>query len=258
MKQLLENYLKKIAETTIRGDAREENYYPYLKELLESLSEKKFSVTVLPKKTEAGNPDFRIWDGKQRVVGYIEAKAPEVFENLERAFGRKPSPEDILYYIYAVFYSDIYREKYAAFLKIDFPRVPLTRNLDLFKKMARLGKHLVDLHLLKSKDLDKTVAKYRGTGENDIIEKPIYQERGRRVYINKEKYFEGIAPDVWNYHIGGYQVLQKYLKDRKGRRLEDPRHYVQIATAISGTISLQRKIDMLYPDVEKELIKIDL
>jgi len=84
---MLKAYLKQIADTSIRGDAREESYYSVLENLLieycSSIGKKKFHVTVLPKKTEAGNPDFRICDGKQHITGYIEAKDPSV-ENLDR------------------------------------------------------------------------------------------------------------------------------------------------------------------------------
>ena len=78
---MIETYIKKIASITKRGDAREESYYSALAVLLEEFSEterkKKAHVTVLPKKTEAGNPDFRVWDGKHSQVGYIEAKPPK-------------------------------------------------------------------------------------------------------------------------------------------------------------------------------------
>lgn len=89
---MLELYLKNIADTTIQGDAREESYYPHLsnlvKEIAASFGKNKTHVTILPKKTEAGNPDFRIWDGQQNIVGYIEAKVPgtdlNVTENTEQ------------------------------------------------------------------------------------------------------------------------------------------------------------------------------
>jgi hypothetical protein len=78
---MIEAYIKKIASITKRGDAREESYYSALAALLEEFSEtkrkKKVHVTVLPKKTEAGNPDFRVWDGKHSQVGYVEAKPPK-------------------------------------------------------------------------------------------------------------------------------------------------------------------------------------
>jgi predicted helicase len=179
---------------------------------------------------------------------------PSLFEKLSSHYGQKPTPEEILYYIYGVFYSNIYRETYAEFLKIDFPRVPFTAVYDLFKKLGELGKELVDLHLLKSPALDPPVAKYQGSSDNDRVEKITYKEDEQRIYINKDKYFEGIAPEVWNYHIGGYQVLNKYLKDRKGRNMVDAPHYCRIVTALSKTLKIQKKIDDIYPEVEKELI----
>ena len=178
-----------------------------------------------------------------------------IFEKLETVHDQKPSPEDILYYIYAVFYSNTYRETYAEFLKIDFPRVPFTADYDLFKRLGKMGKELADLHLLKSPLLDPPVAKYQGSETNDRIDKITYKEDEQRIYINKDKYFEGVAPEIWIYHIGGYQVLQKYLKDRKGRNMDDAPHYCRIVTALSKTIEIQEQIDKIYPEVEKELVE---
>ena len=76
-----------------------------------------------------------------------------------------------------------------------------------------------------------------------------------RLYINKDYYFENVLPEVWEYQIGGYQVMDKYLKDRKGRQMDDPRHYIHIATAIEKTIKIQEEIDAIYPEVEKDLIE---
>lgn len=178
-----------------------------------------------------------------------------VYEKLNKTYKKKLTPEEILHYIYAVFYSNIYREKYDEFLKIDFPRVPFTANYKIFSKMTDLGKQLTDLHLMKSDLLDKPVAKYQGRSDNDKIEKIVYSVEEQRIYINKEKYFDNVSPELWNYQIGGYQVLQKYLKDRKDRTMDDPRYYCRIVTAISSTITLQNQIDVIYDDVEKELIE---
>jgi len=76
---MLQQYLNDLFKTAKAGDAREESYYPDLKKFLENWNKnKKFHITSLPKKTEAGNPDFRVWDGKQHIVGYIEAKDPKI------------------------------------------------------------------------------------------------------------------------------------------------------------------------------------
>jgi len=180
---------------------------------------------------------------------------PHIFASLKKAYGADPAPEDILFYIYAVFYSNVFREKYAEFLKIDFPRVPFTSNYDLFLTFGKFGEQLADLHLLRSKTLEPPIAKFMGTGENDRIEKIKYSEDENCIYINDDKYFEGIESQVWNFHIGGYQVLQKYLKDRKGRLMDEAPRYCRIVTALSKTIQIQEKIDEIYPEVEKGLIE---
>ena len=180
--------------------------------------------------------------------------APFIFEKLSECYRRNPTPEEILYYIYGIFYSNIYRETYAEFLKIDFPRVPFTSNYALFIEMGKLGKELAALHLLKSSELDSPIAKFQGSGDNDRIEKVIYKEDEQRIYINKEKYFEGVTPGIWNYHIGGYQVLHKYLKDRKDRMMDDAPRYCRIITALYKTIEIQKQIDKIYPEIEKNLV----
>ena len=180
----------------------------------------------------------------------------KIYEKLEINFGKRPVAEEILYYIYGIFYSNTYRTKYEEFLKIDFPRVPFTVNYKVFKKVAEYGKELANLHLLKSEALNNPISKYRGSGDNDHIEKIKYEENTNKVHINKEKYFDGITPELWNYYIGGYQVLHKFLKDRKGRIMEDSRHYCKVVTAISKTIEQQKQIDKIYSQIENEIIEL--
>jgi len=188
----------------------------------------------------------------------------KIFSALSETYKTKPIPEDIFYYIYAVFYSNTYREKYAEFLKTDFPRVPFTKDKSLFKKLAEYGKRLADLHLMpacashadrQSPELDSPVAKFQGTGDKRVDEIK-YDKKNERVYINKDQYFEGILENIWQYQIGGYQVCDKWLKDRKGRvlSLDDIKHYCKVATAIKHTINIQKSIDEIYNEAEKEII----
>lgn len=179
----------------------------------------------------------------------------KIYQTLNQNYGHELTPEEILYYIYAVFYSNIYREKYAEFLKIDFPRVPFTTDYKVFSKMAALGNELVDLHLMKSSRLNTLVSKFQGKGENDVIEEIIFRPEESRIYINSEKYFDNVTPQVWDYQVGGYRVLQKYLKDRKGRKMDDFVHYSQIITALNYTIEIQQEIDTFYSEAEKEVIE---
>jgi predicted helicase len=173
-----------------------------------------------------------------------------IVEQLKKYYTNQPSPEQILYYIYAVLYSKIYRTKYSEFLKTDFPRLPFTKRYKIFVEMAEYGGNLVDLHLLKSVELDPPIARFHGKGTNKI-DKIVYE--GGRIYINKDQFFDGIASNIWEYQIGGYQVCDKWLKDRKGRALslDEVKHYCQMATSLQKTMEIQKEIDDLYPEVEK-------
>jgi predicted helicase len=171
---------------------------------------------------------------------------PLDFDKKIKGFGSK----EIFYFIYAVLYSNIYRTKYAEFLKIDFPRVPFTKDYKLFIQLGKLGKQLADLHLLKSKELDKTISKFPIQGSNKV-EKLKYEND--KIWINKEQYFDGVIEEVLQYQIGGYQVCEKWLKDRKERTLtlDEIKTYSKIVTALSKTIDLQNEIDKYFEEVEK-------
>ncbi len=179
--------------------------------------------------------------------------SPTLITALAQVYKKDPIPEEIFYYNYAVLYSDSYRKKYAEFLKIDFPRIPFTKDYKLFCKIGGYGKRLVNLHLLKSNELDQPIAKFQGKGDNKV-EKVKYGQG--KVYINSDQHFEGILPEVWEYQIGGYQVCDKWLKDRKGRilSLDDIRHYCKVVTSIGKTIEFQKAIDEIFSEVEKETI----
>lgn len=163
---------------------------------------------------------------------------PDGKGDLKRTFG----PEDIFHYIYAVFHSPTYRTRYAEFLKIDFPRVPLTSDKKLFTSLVALGAKLVDLHLLRAPELDNYLSTFPVAGTN-VVDKVNYANE--RVNINATQYFGNVPQAVWNFHVGGYQVAEKWLKDRKGRKLsgDDIAHYQRTLVALNETIALMKKID---------------
>jgi predicted helicase len=143
-----------------------------------------------------------------------------------------------------VFHSPGYRSRYAEFLKIDFPRLPLTGKLELFRELARLGGELTALHLLESPKLAQPITELIGS-RNPEVEKISWSRD--TVWVDKAQMsgFSGVPESVWNFHIGGYQVCEKWLKDRKGRTLsdEDIAHYQKIVVALSETIRLMKEID---------------
>jgi len=173
-------------------------------------------------------------------------------------------PEDILRYAYAVFHSPTYRERYAEFLAIDFPRLPLTSDRDLFAALAGKGEGLVVLHLMESPALDQSPVRFPVADSNEVASRhPRYLAPGEtepetggpleegRVYINEAQYFEGIDPEVWEFEVGGYQVLHKWLKDRKradyALSYDDVEHYRKIVVALQETMRLMEEIDEIIP-----------
>lgn len=180
---------------------------------------------------------------------------PALFEKLIEAYNDKITPEEFFSYIYAVLYSNEYRKKYQEFLKVDFPKIPFTKDIKLFLKLSDWGQRLIGLHLLKSVPADSRYrTKFEGQGEG-LIEK--IELRINEVWINNEQKFTPVPEEAWNYYIGGYQVLSKWLKDKKGRRLsvDESKKYSQIVTAIKSTIEIQKEIDKLYPRIEKDLMR---
>ncbi len=154
------------------------------------------------------------------------------------------NPRIIFDYAYAVFHSPTYRSRYAEFLKTDFPRLPLTSSLDLFRALAGLGGELVALHLMESPALDRHLTTYTGPAP-PAVEKVSYARE--TVWLDKAQTrgLRGVPEDVWNFRLGGYQVCHKWLKDRKGRVLspEDITHYHRIVVALHETIRLMGEID---------------
>lgn len=161
-------------------------------------------------------------------------------------------PEDVFNYAYAVFHSPAYRARYAEFLKIDFPRLPLTADKELFFRLAELGGQLVSLHLLRSARVQEFITAYPVAGSNRV-EKLRYQPDPQgdcgRVWINEQQYFGGVPQEVWEFKVGGYQVCEKWLKDRKERVLtgEDLAHYQRVVVALQETIRLMEEIDETIP-----------
>lgn len=178
---------------------------------------------------------------------------------VENAF----APIDILDYIYAVLHSPTYREKYKEFLKIDFPRVPYPKDKDTFWKLVHLGSQIRQIHLLESPVTEEYITEYPIDGDH-IVTKVRFEENYEiidgdsilnvtpvypmgRVYINDTQFFQQVPLHVWEFYIGGYQPAQKWLKDRKGRKLEfdDILHYQKIIVALDETDRLMKEVDKI-------------
>ena len=187
---------------------------------------------------------------------------PRVTAALAAAYGHEPTPEEIFHYVYAVLYAPTYRQQYAEFLRLDFPRIPFTTDSKVFQALAGLGERLAVLHLLKSPDLDPPAARFEGLGDGRVAKSKgqgfRYDAEVQRVYINQTQYFAPVPAAVWEYQVGGYQVCEKWLKDRKERRLDldNIRTYCRIVTALQRTIAIQSEIDSIYLTAEETTVSM--
>jgi hypothetical protein len=131
-------------------------------------------------------------------------------------------------------------------VRIDFPRIPFPEKASDFETLANLGWELVQAHLLKDYP-DAGLAKLDGKGD-ETVEAVRYSEVEKAIWINKTQCFKPVPEDVWNFHIGGYQVLEKYLKSRKGRQLslDETKHVGKVADSLAFTITQMAKIDKAY------------
>ncbi|MGD9581030.1 MAG: type ISP restriction/modification enzyme, partial [Vampirovibrionia bacterium] len=187
---------------------------------------------------------IRIPNLKIEIVNLIAEKLSLTFTNEKETTPNTFAPIDILDYIYAVLHSPTYREKYKEFLKIDFPRVPYPTNQETFWQLAKLGGELRQIHLLESSVVEKYITQYPVSGNNEVT-KIAYTEG--KVYINETQHFNNVPEVAWNFYIGGYQPAQKWLKDRKGRKLEfeDILHYQKIIVALTETDRIMKQIDLI-------------
>ena len=176
--------------------------------------------------------------GKDRV----ENLSPQFRAFVNEKYGYSYSPEDILGYVYAVSHNPTYRQKYQDFLKTDFPRIPFVDEPQTFETLSTFGQELIEAHLLKAIPPSLTVDVLPG---DFTVEKPVYDLEREHLYINKTQHFFPVPRDVWEFHIGGYQVLDKYLKSRKGRTLSlDEIETVQaIVNVLRFTIDQMQRIE---------------
>jgi len=154
--------------------------------------------------------------------------------------------EEILGCIYSILHAPTYRTRYAEFLRIDFPRIPFPKDASDFESLSQLGWALVQAHLLR--ELPRQgLAKYHGKGDNRV-EAVRYSPQEQAIAINKTQTFKTVPQGVWNFHIGGYQVLDKYLKSRKSRKLtlDEIDHIAAVADSLAFTIEQMAKIDNAY------------
>ncbi|MFY4690679.1 type ISP restriction/modification enzyme [Campylobacter jejuni] len=189
------------------------------------------------------NPNFNEENFTSKIENFKESFRTFIDELYKEKF----SPEDILGYIYAVLFHKNYREKYLDFLKIDFPKIPFTKDKNTFKNLSKLGLKLVNLHLLKNDELDFNVgeALFKDIkNKNFKIQKIKYNKDTKELFINESLYFTKVSLEIYEFKIGGYAVLDKYLKSHKEEDI-DHNHFTLIIQTLNETLKIQDEISKI-------------
>ncbi len=192
-----------------------------------------------------------------RDPNYTENFTPEFRSFIDKHYSHHFEPLEVLGYIYALLYSPNYRKRYEDFLKTDYPKILFTNNKDLFRVLSLLGIELIGLHVLNQESLNYSSEKLKDAtiGEScykeahdRIIKKPSHNEPEKRLYINHSAYFRGVSQEIYHYMIGGYGVLDKYLKSHKNEPCNFD-HVTNIIKVIARTIEIQKTLGFLTSDL---------
>ncbi|MGL2463226.1 type ISP restriction/modification enzyme [Helicobacter pylori] len=192
-----------------------------------------------------------------RDPNYTENFTPEFRSFIDKHYSHPFEPLEVLGYIYALLYSPHYRKRYEEFLKADYPKILFTNNKDLFRALSLLGIELIGLHVLNKESLNHSFEKLKDAtiGEScykeahdRIIKKPLHNEPEQRLYINHSAYFRGVSEEIYDYRIGGYGVLDKYLKSHKNESCNFD-HVSNIIRVIARTIEIQKTLGVLTSDL---------
>lgn len=209
------------------------------------VTDKMNEVIVMSSITSNNGFTFPLWLYRSNVERG-ENLSPDFRAFLDSRYEHHYTPEEVLGYLYAILHAPTYRSRYAEFLRGDFPRVPFPEKADDFDRLSELGWELVQAHLLRDL-LRKGLAKYHGKGDH-MVEAVRYSPKEQSISINDTQGFKPVPQAVWDFHIGGYQVLDKYLKSRKGRKLtlDEINHVAAVADSLAFTIEQMAKIDKAY------------
>jgi predicted helicase len=196
-------------------------------------------------------PDIQYGNKTKNGLYKTENFTKEFRNYINNLYNEYKTPENIMGYIYAVLHSPAYRDRYLEFLKSEFPKIPFTHDEDLFGRLSYIGNNLIDAHLLKENSFPINIdCKCIGDGNNFKVEKVLY-DKGK-VWINDNRYFEPVPLPIWEFYIGGYQVLDKWLKERKKHEItlssDDYRHFINVVNVLDHTIKTMEKIDELTKD----------
>ncbi len=233
------------------GEPKNDYEKKILEEAQTNLEEAQTNLEFAKKIFSSKNSKLQLFEDTN---DWIPNFKPEFQEFIKHQFNTQMIPDRIFHYIYAILHSPTYRSKYAEFLKTDFPKIPFTADIQLFTQLAELGENLKNAHLFEAEILEKisinkTTGAFKGQG-NYTIEKIQFAEN--KLYINNGQYFDNVSENSYNFQIGGYQVLSKYLKDSKELvlTLKDIEKIENIIRVLNFTVEQMNTIDILFNNLK--------
>jgi predicted helicase len=157
--------------------------------------------------------------------------------------GQGCGPNDLLCYIYGLFHAPSYRERYAAWLPLDFPRVLLPARQQLFWQISRCGQQLIEAHLGQQTSPPPRDDMHRSTRVEIAAGFPKYEQG--QVWANRQVPLVAMDEPTWKFRVGTYQVCRKWLKDRRRRELDNDQlaRYRQLVAGVQQTLKIMRRID---------------
>ena len=202
--------------------------------------------TVFPLYTYPDTAKNLDTNGHSRRVNMDEDLRKEIEDVATDSKHKKPDEKQIFDYIYGILHTPQYRERYAEFLKTNFPRIPYPKTPAEFWHLSSIGTKLREMHL-KPDSLDISAYTFDGDDTTPIVERPLFNNG--KVWINDSQYFANVPESAWNFYIGGYQPARKWLKDRKGQTLEhkDILHYQRIIAVLVQTEQTMKTIKWSRP-----------
>lgn len=171
-------------------------------------------------------------------------------------------PIHIFDYVYGILHDPTYCKRFEQYLCRDFPRVPIINEPDdlrakdsfyvsenMFWAYVNAGKRLRRLHLLMDK-LPAEISLEPNTPDDLMIGTVRYKDG--ILQLNERKRIIGISKEVWEYTIGGYQVLDKWFKSHRNEALtlDKYTHLENIVGLLSETIKIRKELSLLHSNGE--------
>jgi hypothetical protein len=157
--------------------------------------------------------------------------------------GGQVNPEQTVQYLLAILHSEVYREKYREFLRRDFPRIPLPLSSKMFTELVAIGQRIDAIYTASTPTSENQLPDL--VGIRPKVERASWANGHVWLDDSHESGFKGVDQESWNMRVGGYQILDRWLKQRKGQTLSEDQ-----CRDFATLVTRMRKLGELVAQVE--------